>query len=66
MNCAQNVVLGEFVHSEASNLGTVCLYCSSVRRFRRQRLAYARGELSLEEMSHSVQYWITHPAHGDT
>ncbi|MFC2015813.1 reverse transcriptase domain-containing protein [Chloroflexota bacterium] len=37
-----------------------------VRRFRRQREAYRRGELSLEEMSRSVQSWIAHAAHGDT
>jgi hypothetical protein len=37
-----------------------------VRRFRRQREAYWRGELSLEEMSHSVQSWIAHAAHSDT
>jgi RNA-directed DNA polymerase len=37
-----------------------------VRRFRRQREAYWRGELSFEEMSHSVQSWIAHAAHGDT
>lgn len=37
-----------------------------VRRFRRQREAYRRGELSLEEMSISVQSWIAHAAHGDT
>jgi len=37
-----------------------------VRRFRRQREAYQRGELSLEEMSHSVRSWIAHAAHGDT
>jgi len=37
-----------------------------VRRFRRQRAAYWRGELSLEEMGHSVQSWIAHVAHGDT
>lgn len=34
-----------------------------VRRFRRQREAYRRGELALEEMTTSVQSWI---AHGDT
>jgi len=37
-----------------------------VRRFRRQREAYRHGELSLEEMSHSVRSWIAHAAHGDT
>jgi RNA-directed DNA polymerase len=37
-----------------------------VGRFRRQREAYQRGELSLEEMKASVQSWIAHAAHGDT
>jgi RNA-directed DNA polymerase len=37
-----------------------------VRRFRRQREAYRRGELSLDEMNASVQSWIAHAAHGDT
>ncbi len=37
-----------------------------VRRFRRQREAYQRGELPLEEISTSVQSWIAHAAHGDT
>jgi RNA-directed DNA polymerase len=37
-----------------------------VRRFRRQREAYWRGELSLEEMQVSVCSWIAHAAHGDT
>jgi hypothetical protein len=37
-----------------------------VRRFRRQREAYWRGEISFEEMSHSVRSWIAHAAHGDT
>jgi len=37
-----------------------------VRRLRRQREAYRRGELALEEMSLSVQSWIAHAAHGDT
>jgi retron-type reverse transcriptase len=37
-----------------------------VRRFRRQRQAYRRGELALEEMHVSVQSWIAHAAHGDT
>ncbi|MBN1485060.1 MAG: group II intron reverse transcriptase domain-containing protein [Chloroflexia bacterium] len=37
-----------------------------VRRFRHQREAYRQGALSLEEMSHSVQSWIAHAAHGDT
>ncbi len=37
-----------------------------VRRFRHQREAYRRGELSLDEMNTSVQSWIAHAAHGDT
>ena len=37
-----------------------------VRRFRRQRAAYRRGELSLEEMTTSVRAWIAHAEHGDT
>jgi len=37
-----------------------------VRRFRRQREAYRRGEITLEEMTTSVQSWIAHAAHGDT
>jgi RNA-directed DNA polymerase len=37
-----------------------------VRRFRRQRDAYRRGQMTLEEMSHSVGSWIAHAAHGDT
>ena len=37
-----------------------------VARFRRQREAYGRGELSLEDMTTSVQSWIAHAAHGDT
>jgi retron-type reverse transcriptase len=37
-----------------------------VGRFRRQRAAYRRGELSLEEMTDSVRCWIAHAAHGDT
>jgi retron-type reverse transcriptase len=37
-----------------------------VRRFRRQRIAYQRGELSLDEWSTSVRCWIAHAAHGDT
>ena len=43
---------------------------SSVRRFvgrfRRQREAYRREELSLEEMTTSVRSWIAHTVHGDT
>jgi retron-type reverse transcriptase len=37
-----------------------------VRRFRRQREAYRRGELTLEEMTTSVRSWIAHAEHGDT
>jgi RNA-directed DNA polymerase len=37
-----------------------------VNRFRRQRAVYRRGELSLEDMTVSVQSWIAHAAHGDT
>jgi RNA-directed DNA polymerase len=37
-----------------------------VRRFRRQREAYQRGDLPLEEMHISVRSWIAHAAHGDT
>ncbi len=36
------------------------------RRFRRQRLAYQQGELSLEAWNTSVKCWIAHAAHGDT
>jgi hypothetical protein len=31
-----------------------------VRRFRNQREAYRKGEMTLEEMSLSVQSWIAH------
>jgi retron-type reverse transcriptase len=37
-----------------------------VRRFRRQRAAYAQGELPLQEVHLSVRSWIAHAAHGDT
>lgn len=37
-----------------------------VRRFRRQRAAYRRGQLSLATMTTSVRSWIAHAAHGDT
>jgi hypothetical protein len=37
-----------------------------VRRFRRQREAYRRSEITLDEMTISVQSWIAHAAHGDT
>lgn len=37
-----------------------------VRRLRRQRAAYRRGQLSLATMTTSVRSWIAHAAHGDT
>ena len=37
-----------------------------VQRFRRQREAYRRSEMSLEKMTVSVRSWIAHAAHGDT
>ncbi len=37
-----------------------------VRRFCHQRAAYWRGEITLDEMTTSVQSWIAHAAHGDT
>jgi retron-type reverse transcriptase len=37
-----------------------------VRRLRRQREAYRRGDLTLEEMHISVRSWLAHAAHGDT
>ena len=37
-----------------------------VRRFRRQRLAYQRGELSLEDLGRSLLAWVAHASHGDT
>jgi len=37
-----------------------------VRRFRRQRIAYQKGELALEDLHVSVRSWIAHAAHGDT
>lgn len=37
-----------------------------VRRFRWQRTAYRRGELSLDDLHRSVCSWIAHAAHGDT
>ncbi|MBD3216388.1 MAG: RNA-dependent DNA polymerase [Candidatus Lokiarchaeota archaeon] len=37
-----------------------------VRRFRRQRAAYRRGDLTLEEVNTSVRSWIAHAAHGNT
>jgi RNA-directed DNA polymerase len=38
----------------------------AVHRLRRQQGAYARGELSLDELSTSVRAWLAHAAHGDT
>jgi hypothetical protein len=38
----------------------------AVRRLRQQQLAYARGELSLDDLSASVQAWLAHAAHGET
>ena len=37
-----------------------------IHRLRRQREAYQRGLLSLEDMTTSVRSWIAHAAHGDT
>ncbi len=37
-----------------------------VQRFKQQREAYWCGELSLEEMTNSVQCWLAHAAHGNT
>jgi retron-type reverse transcriptase len=37
-----------------------------VQRFRRQREALWRGELSLDDLTTSVQSWLAHAAHGDT
>lgn len=37
-----------------------------VHRFRRQRLAFAQGELPLEDLHRSVRSWIAHAEHGDT
>lgn len=43
---------------------------AAVRRFvgrlRRQRAAYRRGELTLDDMTNSVRCWVAHAAHGDT
>jgi len=36
------------------------------RRFRRLRRAFRRGEISLEQMTRSVQGWLAHAAHGNT
>lgn len=36
------------------------------RRFRRQRAAYARGEITLDELHVGMRAWIAHAAHGDT
>ena len=37
-----------------------------MRRFRAQRDAYRRGELSAEKVQESLQAWIAHAAHADT
>jgi retron-type reverse transcriptase len=37
-----------------------------VQRFRKQREAYWQGELSLDDLTISVQSWAAHAAHGDT
>jgi RNA-directed DNA polymerase len=37
-----------------------------VRRFRQQRVAYRRGELSFEDLNNSVRAWVAHASHGDT
>ncbi|MBI5302837.1 MAG: group II intron reverse transcriptase domain-containing protein [Chloroflexi bacterium] len=37
-----------------------------MRRFRAQTIAYARGELSLENWTTRTQSWVAHAAHGDT
>lgn len=37
-----------------------------VRRFRRQRATYHKGDLPLEDVHRSVRSWIAHAAHGDT
>jgi RNA-directed DNA polymerase len=38
----------------------------AVRRLRRQQAAFARGELSQEALTASVQAWLAHAAHGNT
>jgi RNA-directed DNA polymerase len=38
----------------------------AVRRLQWQQAAYARGELSLDELSASVQAWLAHASHGNT
>jgi hypothetical protein len=37
-----------------------------VHRFRGQREALWRGELSMDDLTTSVQSWLAHAAHGDT
>jgi hypothetical protein len=39
---------------------------AGARRFRRQRAAYARGEITLDELHAGMRAWIAHAAHGDT
>jgi RNA-directed DNA polymerase len=38
----------------------------AVRRLQGQQAAYARGELSVDELSASVRAWLAHAAHGQT
>ena len=38
----------------------------AVKRLRRQQAAVARGDLSPEELTASVQAWLAHAAHGNT
>jgi len=38
----------------------------AVRRLKRQQVAYARGELTAEQLSHSVRSWIGHARFADT
>jgi hypothetical protein len=38
----------------------------AVQRLRQQQAAYARGELSLDDLTASVQAWLAHAAHGQT
>jgi RNA-directed DNA polymerase len=38
----------------------------AVRRLQRQQAAFARGELSQEQLSASVRAWLAHAAHGST
>jgi retron-type reverse transcriptase len=38
----------------------------AVKRLRRQQEAVARGELTIEDLTASVQAWLAHAAHGNT